>query len=62
LAREFKIDYDYEHRFAEHEHESFVRHACDLSFEAGFFEALAKKNGEEGKQASRVTSQIKIAF
>jgi hypothetical protein len=27
LAREFKIDY--EHRFAEHEHESFVRHACE---------------------------------
>jgi hypothetical protein len=30
-------DYDYEHRFAEHD---LYRHACDLSFEA-----LAKKEG-----------------
>jgi hypothetical protein len=33
-----KIDYD--NRFAEHEHETAIRHACDLSFEA-----LAKKEG-----------------
>jgi hypothetical protein len=44
----FDNDYDYEH---EHEHE-FKRHACGVSFEAGFFkagffEALAKKNSEE---------------
>jgi hypothetical protein len=71
-------DYDYDYRFAEHEykhkqehkheheheheHENAIRHACDLSFEAGFFGALAKKNGKERRQASRVLFKNIVGF
>jgi hypothetical protein len=48
-------DDDYDNRFAEHEHETTIRHACDLSFEA-----LAKKEGRHPRFYPKTLFVFKI--